>query len=129
VNAIDDFMSELHCLNPRDLVRSVHGTDTQANEMPGAPARNVAVVFAELQHPNTLARVQHDREQSGGMAHVLRRCVADKLHFQLEVLTNVIERLGGARGGELAPNVAVKHGRTVRAVEARLERLGLLGAT
>src|ERR1700722_994652 len=29
------------------------------------------------------------------MAHVLRRCVADKLHFQLGVLTNVIERLGG----------------------------------
>jgi hypothetical protein len=29
------------------------------------------------------------------MAHVLRRCVAEKLHFQLEVLTSVIERLGG----------------------------------
>jgi hypothetical protein len=29
------------------------------------------------------------------MAHVLRRCVADKLHFQLQVLTTVIERLGG----------------------------------
>jgi hypothetical protein len=38
------------------------------------------------------------------IAHVLRRCVADKLHFQLEVLTKVIERLGGAfqqcRGGK-----------------------------
>ena len=29
------------------------------------------------------------------VAHVLRRCVADKLHFQMEVLTNVVERLGG----------------------------------
>lgn len=29
------------------------------------------------------------------IAHVLRRCAADKLHFQMEVLTKVIERLGG----------------------------------
>ena len=29
------------------------------------------------------------------MAHVLRRCAADRLHFQMEVLTRVIERLGG----------------------------------
>ena len=30
------------------------------------------------------------------IAHVLRRCAADKLHFQMEILTKVIERLGGA---------------------------------
>jgi hypothetical protein len=29
------------------------------------------------------------------MVHVLRRCAADKLRFQLEVLTKVIRRLGG----------------------------------
>jgi hypothetical protein len=29
------------------------------------------------------------------MAHVLRRCAAERLHFQMEVLTKVIERLGG----------------------------------
>jgi hypothetical protein len=29
------------------------------------------------------------------MAHALRRCAADRLHFQMEVLTKVIERLGG----------------------------------
>ena len=29
------------------------------------------------------------------IAHVLRRCAADKLHFQMEVLNKVIERLGG----------------------------------
>ena len=29
------------------------------------------------------------------MAHVLRRCAADRLYFQLEVLTKVIERLWG----------------------------------
>jgi hypothetical protein len=29
------------------------------------------------------------------IAHVLRRCAADRLHFQMEVLTRVIERLGG----------------------------------
>ena len=27
--------------------------------------------------------------------HVLRRCAADRLYFQMGVLTNVIERLGG----------------------------------
>jgi hypothetical protein len=32
------------------------------------------------------------------IAHVLRRCAADRLHFQLEVLTKVIGRLGGATG-------------------------------
>ena len=31
-------------------------------------------------------------------------------------------------GGELVPDIATKHGRTVRAIEARLERLGLLRA-
>ena len=29
------------------------------------------------------------------IAHVLRRCAADRLHFQMRVLTGVIERLGG----------------------------------
>jgi DNA-binding NarL/FixJ family response regulator len=29
-------------------------------------------------------------------------------------------------GGESVPDIAAKHGRTVRAIEARLERLGLL---
>jgi hypothetical protein len=29
-------------------------------------------------------------------------------------------------GGELVPDIATKHGRTIRAIEARLERLGLL---
>jgi hypothetical protein len=29
------------------------------------------------------------------MAHVLRRCAADKLHFQMEALTKVIEHLDG----------------------------------
>ena len=29
-------------------------------------------------------------------------------------------------GGESVPDIATKHGRTVRAIEARLERLGLL---
>jgi DNA-binding NarL/FixJ family response regulator len=31
-------------------------------------------------------------------------------------------------GGESVPDIATKHGRTVRAIEARLERLGLLRA-
>ena len=29
------------------------------------------------------------------IANVLRRCAADRLHFQMTVLTNVIERLAG----------------------------------
>jgi hypothetical protein len=45
------------------------------------------------------------------MAHVLRRCVAEKLHFQLEVLTSVIERLGGTTAFSNAD--AVTPGRTI----------------
>ena len=45
------------------------------------------------------------------MAHVLRRCVAEKLHFQLEVLTSVIERLGGTTTFSNAG--AVTPGRTI----------------
>lgn len=40
------------------------------------------------------------------IAHVLRRCAADRLHFQMRVLTGVIERLGGKTGfteKEVAP--------------------------
>ena len=29
------------------------------------------------------------------IAHVLRRCAADRLFFQMRILTSVIERLGG----------------------------------
>ena len=52
-------------------------------------AHDVVAICIELSEGNT-------GEFNPEMAHVLRRCVADKLHFQLEVLTNVIERLGGS---------------------------------
>ncbi len=45
------------------------------------------------------------------IAHVLRRCAADKLHFQMEILTKVIERLGGSRA--LSPANTATAGRTV----------------
>ena len=44
------------------------------------------------------------------MAHVLRRCAADRLYFQLEVLTKVIERLGGTTA--LSDDEAATVGRT-----------------
>ena len=51
-------------------------------------AHDVVAICIELSEGNSA-------DFNPEMAHVLRRCVADKLHFQLEVLTNVIERLGG----------------------------------
>ena len=51
-------------------------------------AHDVVAICIELSEGNS---GDFDAE----MAHVLRRCAADKLHFQMEVLTKVIERLGG----------------------------------
>jgi hypothetical protein len=51
-------------------------------------AHDVVAICIELSEGNT-------GDFNPEMAHVLRRCVAEKLHFQLEVLTSVIERLGG----------------------------------
>jgi hypothetical protein len=40
--------------------------------------------------------IGRSRDFNPEIAHVLRRCAAEKLYFQMEVLTKVIERLGGA---------------------------------
>jgi hypothetical protein len=52
-----------------------------------------------LAHDVVALCVELSQGNSGGfnpeIAHVLRRCAADKLHFQMEVLNKVIERLGG----------------------------------
>ena len=53
-----------------------------------ALAHDVAVVCAELGRGDTA-------DFNAEIAHVLQRCVADKLRFQIQLLTNVIERLGG----------------------------------
>lgn len=54
-----------------------------------------------LAHDVVALCVELSQGNSGGdfnpeIAHVLRRCAADRLHFQMETLTKVIERLGGA---------------------------------
>ena len=51
-------------------------------------AHDVVAICIELSEGNS-------GDFNAEMAHVLRRCAADKLHFQMEVLTKVIERLGG----------------------------------
>ena len=51
-------------------------------------AHDVVAVCIELTEGNS-------GDFNAEMAHVLRRCAADKLRFQMEVLTKVIERLGG----------------------------------
>ena len=51
-------------------------------------AHDVVAICIELSEGNT-------GDFNPEMAHVLRRCAAERLHFQMEVLTRVIERLGG----------------------------------
>ena len=51
-------------------------------------AHDVVAICVELSEGNS-------GDFGAEMAHVLRRCAADKLRFQMEVLTKVIERLGG----------------------------------
>jgi len=53
-------------------------------------AHDVVAICIELSEGNT-------GDFNPEMAHVLRRCAADRLHFQMEVLTKVIERLGAPR--------------------------------
>ena len=51
---------------------------------------DVVTVCVELSHGNS-------GDFNPEIAHVLRRCAADRLRFQMTVLTNVIQRLGGKR--------------------------------
>ncbi len=51
-------------------------------------AHDVVALCVELSHGNS-------GDFNPKIAHVLRRCAAEKLYFQMEVLTKVIERLGG----------------------------------
>lgn len=60
-------------------------------------AHDVITVCVELTEANS-------GDFNPEIAHVLRRCAADRLHFQLEVLTKVIGRLGGTTGKAVAEN-------------------------
>src|SRR5579862_8650221 len=51
-------------------------------------AHDVVAICIELSEGNS-------GDFNAEMAHVLRRCAADKLHFQMKALTKIIERLGG----------------------------------
>ncbi len=54
-----------------------------------ALAHDVVVVCAELGRDGTA-------DFNVEIAHVLQRCVADRLRLQMQLLTGVIERLGGS---------------------------------
>jgi hypothetical protein len=53
-----------------------------------ALAHDVVTICLELGQANV-------GDFNGEIAHVLRCCAADRLHFQMHALTKVIERLGG----------------------------------
>ena len=81
----------------RSSVPLFHGSEEQAAKL----RKRLEEVFrnVSLAHDVVAICVELSEGNSGDfnaeMAHVLRRCAADKLRFQMEVLTKVIERLGG----------------------------------
>ena len=74
-----------------------HGTEEQVAKL----RKRLEEVFrnVSLAHDVVAICIELSEGNSGDfnaeMAHVLRRCAADKLRYQMEVLTKVIERLGG----------------------------------
>jgi hypothetical protein len=81
----------------RPFVPLLKGSEEQAVKL----RRRLEDVFrnVSLTHDVVTLCVELSEGNSGEfnpeIAHVLRRCVADKLRFQMEALTKVIERLGG----------------------------------
>jgi hypothetical protein len=67
-------------------------------------AHDVVVICIELSECNS-------GDFNSELAHVLRRCVADKLYFQMGILTKILERIGGATASR-SPEAATP-GRTV----------------
>ena len=81
------------------LVRLLLYSTTARNRSPGC-AKRLEEVFrnVSLAHDVVAICIEISEGNTGDfsaeIAHVLRRCAADKLRFQMEVLTKVIERLG-----------------------------------
>jgi len=71
-----------------------------SHEQAGKLRKHLEGVFSDIALVRDVVIVCLELEVQGGdfnteIAHVMRRCAADRLHFQLRVLTKVIERLGG----------------------------------
>jgi hypothetical protein len=83
--------------SPRPSVPLLKGSEEQASKL----RKRLEDVFrnVSLAHDVVALCVELSQGNSGDfnpeIAHVLRRCAAEKLYFQMEVLTKVIERLGG----------------------------------
>ena len=81
----------------RPSVPLFHGTEEQVAKL----RKRLEEVFrnVSLAHDVVAICIELSEGNSGDfnaeMAHVLRRCASDKLRFQMEVLSKVIERLGG----------------------------------
>ena len=86
---------------PRPSVRPPAADDEQVIKL----RRRLEDVFenVSLAHDVIALCVELSQDNAGDfnpeIAHVLRRCAADSLHSQMEVLTKVIGRLGGNRTG------------------------------
>src|SRR6185312_11665265 len=82
---------------PRPSVPLLKGSEEQVIKL----RKRLEDVFrnVSLAHDVVALCVELSQGNSGDfnpeIAHVLRRCAAEKLYFQMEVLTKVIERLGG----------------------------------
>ena len=82
---------------PRPSVPLLRGSEEQVIKL----RKRLEDVFrnVSLAHDVVALCVELSQGNSGDfnpeIAHVLRRCAAEKLYFQMEVLTKVIERLGG----------------------------------
>lgn len=59
---------------------------------------NVALVRDVVTVCLELGRVHHGGTFNCEIAHVLRRCVTDRLYFQMRALAGLAERLGGKTG-------------------------------
>jgi len=83
--------------SPRPSVPLLKGSEEQVIKL----RKRLEDVFrnVSLAHDVVALCVELSQGNSGDfnpeIAHVLRRCAAEKLYFQMEVLTKVIERLGG----------------------------------
>jgi hypothetical protein len=93
-------MSTLERPSPPSLVPLLRGSEEQVIKL----RKRLEEVFknVSLAHDVITVCVELSEGNSGDfnpeIAHVLRRCAADRLHFQMEVLTKVIGRLGGTTG-------------------------------
>jgi hypothetical protein len=89
-------MDSLHNGNTAPSIPLLRGSEEQAVKL----RKRLEDVFGNVALVRDIVIVCLELEAHGGdfnteVAHVMRRCAADRLHFQMHMLTKVIERLGG----------------------------------